>query len=292
MASFRSLFSLLLCSAIASGPSLVSQSVPPPASVHGRPVPASVDPMANSPFDASGAPASPFQILPAGEMSQADKDLLARFEPALQRQAKNMDMGFSQGNWTYAQLACPSFPNHLFLRFTRNGGKGDLSGFSASIPRASSGRLRLIPVLRRGYSLFSPAPANPVTVAVFNRILGEEKSSTKPNWVDVARCYAALAGADSEPPSSDQATAASISSIHPIMELTLDGRSIIRFVTAQPRPREWEMTFDRKGKLIDARYSSGKSEMLHQHPVGPPSKLRVTQVPPGGAVKSRPIPPA
>jgi hypothetical protein len=88
----------------------------------------------------------------------------------------------------------PALPEHLFLRFTRNDGAGDVSLFSASIPRGE-GRVRIIPIQRRGYSLFSPAPINAMTISAFNHIRDEERSDQAPDWLGTGLCYAALAGA-------------------------------------------------------------------------------------------------
>ena len=106
-----------------------------------------------------------------------------------------MVSSWSKGQWSYQQVVCPALPNHLFLQYTRNNGVGDVTMFTASIPRGGEGRVRIIPILRRGYSLFSPAPINALTISAFNHIRAEEPDGTSSNWLGNGLCYAALAGA-------------------------------------------------------------------------------------------------
>ena len=77
------------------------------------------------------------------------------------------------------KIACPRLTNHLFVQFTRNNGNGDVSIFSASIPRNGMGRIRIVPILKRSYSLFSPAPINSMTISAFNHIRSEEGANGK-----------------------------------------------------------------------------------------------------------------
>ena len=56
--------------------------------------------------------------------------------------------------------------------------------FSASIPRGGEGRVRIIPIVRKGYSLFSPARIGALTIASFNRIHSEEENTGwRANWL-------------------------------------------------------------------------------------------------------------
>src|SRR5580700_5396739 len=108
------------------------------------------------------------------QMSEKDRLLAANAESSIAEDAKYADLDFNQGQWSYQQVLCPTLPNHIFLRFLRNNGAGDVSMFSASIPRGEEGRVRIIPIQRRGYSLFSPAPINALTISAFNHIRAEE----------------------------------------------------------------------------------------------------------------------
>jgi len=197
------------------------------------------------------------EFLAPDRMAQQDRDRSADAESVIGERAGFAGLEFNQGKWSYWQIVCPALPNHLFLRFTRNDGAGDVSLFSASIPRGE-GRVRIIPIQRRGYSLFSPAPINAMTISAFNHIRDEERSDQAPDWLGTGLCYAALAGAHpqaallAEDAEGTEFTAA----MSAVLQIPNDGGAIIRFtdVAAAPRPMEWTMTFDGKGKLLKATH--------------------------------------
>ncbi|MFP5204367.1 MAG: hypothetical protein ACLGSH_03315 [Acidobacteriota bacterium] len=201
------------------------------------------------------APGSPLDALPVAsrkpaQMTEQDRNLEADAESAIAEHAGYAGLEFNQGKWGFRQIVCPAFPNHLFLRFTRNQGAGDVSVFTASIPRNSEGRVRIIPIERRSYSLFSPAPVNAQTIDAFNHIRAEERADGPTPWVGISLCYAALAGARLPlNPNDDADEAQTVSSILTVGE----GSGFVMRLTdlaAAPHPTEWALTFDRKGKLI------------------------------------------
>ena len=129
---------------------------------------------------------------PLEEMSQSDRDLAAKMQPAIRDAAAFVGIDFDKEKWSYRQLDCQALPGHLFLLFAGDSGVGDASLFSAAIPRAGKGRVRGIPVERRGFSLFSPAPVNLLAMAAFNRIRAQEPAGPLPDWLSTGLCYAAL----------------------------------------------------------------------------------------------------
>ena len=152
-------------------------------------------PMPFPPGSETAGPAATLEFRSYEQMSRQDRDLAADAESSIGERAGFAGLEFNQGKWSYQQIVCPALPNHLLLQFTRNNGTGDVSVFSASIPRGGDGRVRIIPILRRGYSLFSPAPINALTISAFNHIRAEEHSEQPPAWLETGLCYAALAGA-------------------------------------------------------------------------------------------------
>ena len=198
------------------------------------------------------------RLLSPAQMSEADRNLEAEAESSVAEHTGFADIAFNEGKWTYGELVCPAFPNHMFLRFTRNNGAGDVSVFSASVPRNGEGRVRIIPIQRRGYSLFSPAPINAVTVAAFNRIRSEEHAEAV-DWVGMALCYAALAGANPQigPSAALSGSMATINSMGPILANQPDGGALIHLTdqAAQPRPMEWGLIFNAKGRLVKATHA-------------------------------------
>ena len=187
------------------------------------------------------------------EMTAADRAIEANSQASIAQHAGLANFPLGEGTWSYRQIDCRAFPNHLFLRFTRNSGPGDRSVFSVSIPRSGDGRLLVIPVLRRGYSLFSPAASNNGTIADFNRIRREDGPHPKTGWLETALCYAALAGADPGiGPLTGDAVVDDPSPPLAEMQVLLDGGAIVRFTdeAALPHPQLWSLTFDPGGDLL------------------------------------------
>ena len=196
------------------------------------------------------------QFRPADAMTEADRELEAGAESSIAERAGFEDLEFNEGKWNYEQIVCPALPNHLFLRFTRNNGAGDQSIFSVSIPRGG-GRVRIIPILRRSYSLWAPAPINAITIAEFNRIRREDGVSRNSDWYGTALCYAALAGADPVVGPLLQDTSPGLPNTGMAeMEAPVKGGAIIRFIdrAGRPKPTLWTMTFDARGKLLKVKH--------------------------------------
>lgn len=228
---------------LAAGLIAAAQSAPPP---QWTPVPLAHP--VRAPFPLSGNLPLSVEIRPAAAIPEQDKELEANEESSIRAHAGLRFMDFTPGgNWHYWQIACPAFPGHLFLRFTRAAGKGDVSAFTASIPRFDQGRVRIIPIQRRGYSLWSPAPINKQTIWAFNHILAEERPSGPPQWAAIAVCYAALAGTGRE---------GALTPLHaPNLELEKNGGAIVNFATDDPRAKNWTMLFNNRGTLLKATHS-------------------------------------
>jgi hypothetical protein len=232
-------------------------SVPPPAPSRVRK--ATPRPMPFLPGDEASTPATSLEFRPADRMSQQDRDLVADAESTIGERARFAGLEFNQGKWSYQQVVCSALPGHLFLQFTRNNGTGDVSVFSASIPRTGDGQVRIIPILRRGYSLFSPAPVNALTISAFNHIREEEHADATPGWLATGLCYAALAGAHPQIGSPEEAADQKLPTAPPgRLFISLQGGAVISFVdvAAKPRPMQWTMTFNDKGKLLKATHSA------------------------------------
>jgi hypothetical protein len=191
-------------------------------------------------------------------MTPQDRDLAADAESSIGERAGFAGLEFNEGKWAYQQVVCSALPNHLFLQFTRNNGRGDVSVFSASIPRSGDGRVRIIPIQRRGYSLFSPAPINALTISAFNHIRAEEHIEATPEWLATGLCYAALAGAHPLIGSPEETNFRKLPAAPTGREVIPQrGGAVISFtdVSALPRPMDWTMTFNGKGKLLKATHS-------------------------------------
>jgi hypothetical protein len=239
-------------------------------------------------FSASGEAAGPSEAIEfrsGGKIAQKDSDLAEGARTLIARRAGLFGLELNRGHWSYDQLVCSAMPNHLFLRFTENGGAGDVSEFSVSIPRGE-GQLRIIPILRRGYSLFTPAPSNAQTIEVFNRIRTEEHPVKAPGWLESGLCYAALAGAQPEiafqasPSARDSANHQPQAAMPAVLKKQSDGGAIVRFAdkSALPRPIEWTMIFDGQGRLMKATRSPApliKEKTLQSVAAGVPASPKL-----------------
>jgi hypothetical protein len=215
----------------------------------------------------------------AEQLSESDRLLVANDESSVAEHAETDGFDLSRGRWTYEQIICPAFPNHLFLRYMQNHGVDDVSLFSASIPRFGQGRVRIIPIQKRSYSLFSPAPVNAITISAFNHIRAEEGAGASSSWVANGLCYAALAGARPQLTQPEQ-NAGTGSAMTAILQVQIKGGQVIRFVdaNAKPRPMEWSMTFDAHGKLIKATHNPAPE--MSERPVPESAGRPATQVVP------------
>lgn len=230
----------------------------PETELKSKPVDNRVRPM---PFSIDGVTSgriSAIEFRPFDRMSEKDRDLAADGEASIGEHAGFAGLEFNEGQWSYQQIVCPALPNHLFLQFTRNNGARDVSLFSASVPRGGEGRVRIIPIQRPSYSLFSPAPINALTVSAFNHIRREEHIEQAPDWLGTGLCYAALAGARPvAAPPVDEATPDKLPIAPPaVLVIANNGGAVIRFtdVAASAQPMEWTMTFNGKGTLLKATH--------------------------------------
>lgn len=187
-------------------------------------------------------------------MTQQDRELAERAQESMHANASLAGIEFGEGKWTYQQLTCQALPGHLFLLYRGDRGAGDVTLFSAAISRTGNGQVRIIPIQRRGFSPFSPAPVNALTIAAFNRIRSTEAASQNADWLATALCYAALTGAHPEtsPIQEKPADPGLVLSFPPTLEVGNDGESTVRFVdVASPhRPMGWALTFNGKGQLL------------------------------------------
>lgn len=229
-------------------------TVPPPPGIQPRPVPETqvVPPFAVSTSASKEAKAVEYR--PEAQMSAEDLDLVARDRLSIEEGADFAGMQWNQSKWNYDQVVCPVLPDYLLLLFRSQGSQGNESLFSAAIPRRSAGHVRVIPILRHGFSLYTPASTNPLTIAVFNQLRASEPSSRDADWLTTGLCYAALAGAHLVvSPTANKGADETLSwDTAPTLEISSKGGAIIRFVDATVARQvvDWGLIFDAKGRLL------------------------------------------
>jgi hypothetical protein len=249
-----------------------------------RIVPAPVEPAPFAPSRVRRNPVYSVKFENADHLTHRDRLLVANAESTIGELARSAGLEYSQNEWDYREITCPSFTNHVFLQFNHNNGRRDVSVYSASIPRNGVGKIRIIPILKRSYSLFSPAPINAMTVSAFNHIRAEEGQAANDDWLGNALCYAALAGAQPRILSADSwpSTHSPVPPLTAALDVRFDakGQEVISFddVAASTHPMEWTMTFTRDGKLIKATHNP--AAMLRAQPIPETSAVvRSRQVP-------------
>ncbi len=211
----------------------------------------------NTPFDLNAPPSERTKSVafrPEGSMTAEDRKAAAGAMPAIRERAALAGFDLGKGRWTYQQIVCPAFPTHILLFFLRNNGPGDVSEFSAILPRDGKGAVRVLPILRRSYALSPPAPVNPLTISAFNWIGAQEHPHKKMDWLTASLCYAALTGTRVVLPeqAGNQPGADVPLAMNPLLQVGLGGGAVVRFddVEAPRQLKEWDLTFDNRGKLL------------------------------------------
>jgi hypothetical protein len=225
------------------------------------------------------------------QINQQDRGLWAGAQAAIRERANAAGLDFSQGSWDAQQIVCSALPGHLFLTFTRGSGTGEASAFTASIPRGP-GQVRVIPILRRGYSLFSPAPINEQTLSTFNHIRAEEHPAQPSEWLATGLCYAALAGAHTQMGSASDAEQQKGSTAAPgSLTLSTGSGGEISFVDLNAKARRalWTMSFDGSGKLLNVTLSAAP-EAKQKGTQRTPAKVHSKPVPQPSEVRGKPVP--
>lgn len=226
-----------------SGASYKARTIAPAEAV----TPFAVNPLASQKVD-------PLLYVTLDQMSDADRALAASSGAKILEGADLAGFELNVGKWSSQQLVCKALPAHVFLLFRGDNGRGDQSVFSAAIPHNAKGRVRIIAVERRGYSLFLPAAINELTVSQFNRIRADEPENKSADWLATALCYAALAGARPALTTVSKGSTSATDSLvfPPTLEVGPLGESTVRFVdvASDTQPTEWALQFDPKGQLL------------------------------------------
>jgi len=215
-----------------------------------------------SPFDLNAPPServNSIEFRPQNAMAASDRTAANVAMPSIAKKSALEGFDLARGNWTYQQIVCPVLPEHLLLLFASNNGPGDQSMFSAIVPRGGNENVLILPILRRGYSPYSVAPANLMTITAFNEARAHENTGKKMDWVTAGLCYAALTGNQvmlSRPAMNPSKDALQFES-NPTLEIGDGGITVVSFidVAAPQQPKAWELTFDKNGKLLTASNS-------------------------------------
>lgn len=200
-------------------------------------------------------PPNPVLFRAARAITSADRQIISARWPSVTKEVELSGFNLGDPKWAYQQIVCPAFSENVLLIFWRSGGSGDRSSFSIIIPKESVGRMYVLPILRRGYSSFTPAPQSPMSVLAFDRALAGEQKAEMGDQLTLSLCYAALVGAH-------------VAVEAPTIEMEQDGGSVVRFIDAERpnRPEAWKLTFSKRGRLVRAGVRRAKSPTMRQAP--------------------------
>jgi len=232
--------------------------------IHPKPTPSPF------PLDGRGIARGALEFRAPGQMTAADRDLVSANEGEIARRAElqGFRLDSDAAGWGYEQAVCPVFPDHVILEYSRDSGKGDLTLFAAVVPRGE-GHVRVIPVRRRGYSLFTPSSANSLTLNDFNHLVKESPNGLDPDWLTLGLCYGALAGGHVRAalhPSS--AAEEEYPLLAPAMlSVSREGGAVVRLGDETPPPHgmDWKLTFAQSGRLLQVKHQA--AQVLTVRPV-------------------------
>jgi hypothetical protein len=190
-------------------------------------------------------PGRAVRLVPAEQMTEADRALAAAQEASLAQSPMGVLMEFDQGAWSYRKVDCAALPDYLLLRYERAEGLGSV--FTVSIAR-TGGPVKVIPVKRNGRPMHKPAAENAQTIADFNTMVAQEKGASQAGWLEIAECYAALAGGNpTRVPAGPAVPAGPQAKL--VMEDT--GAMTVQFAEMEAvPPMLWRLSFDAHGKLL------------------------------------------
>jgi len=191
-------------------------------------------------------------------MDSADRDLLRARQKELISEAQFYGYDITTGNWTYDQAICPQLPNTVLLHYLSKFPDGSESLFTALIPR-NAGRIRIVPVLYRNASPFTPAEKNPRNFAIFNTLVPAEIArkdvDVDGKWLSLGTCYAEVVGGRPNVPNEPSLDVATIKA--PLATFRIDTATKQRQVQFSDRDaakvfKIWTISFNEKGRVTAA----------------------------------------
>lgn len=144
-----------------------------------------------------------FTILQPNAMSAADAELVHAKQREIAGEAAFWGYHLNAASWDYDQVECPDMPDRVMLHYRSRSQAGAEWLFTALVPRGK-GRVLIVPVLYGNATPVRPAPEAERTISVFNQAVPAEIAAQagQPDgpWLNLAMCYAALAGAEPHVP--------------------------------------------------------------------------------------------
>src|SRR5271170_1784074 len=229
-------------------------------------------------------------------IDSADRDLLHARQKELISEAQFYGYDITAGNWIYDQAICPQLPNTLMLHYLNKFPDGSESLYTALVPR-NAGRIRIVPVLYRNASPFSPAVKNPRNFVIFNSLvpadIARKDAGLEGKWLTLGVCYAEVVGGRPNVPNEPSLDTATIKA--PLATFRIDATTKQRQVQFSDRDaakifKIWTISFNENGRVTAA--VSEDYETYVARIVQPPPPPRTTAPPPPPPSSVTPPPPA
>jgi len=232
-------------------------------------------------------------------IDNADRELLHRRKKELIAEAQFFGYDVTTSGWTYDQAICPQLPNTLLLHYLNKFPDGSESLFTALIPRAA-GRIRIVPILYRNSSPYSPAVKNPRNFAIFNSLvpadIAKKDSDPEGSWLSMGVCYAEVVGGRPNVPDDPSLDTATIKA--PVATYRFDATTKQKQVQFSDRDspkifKIWTISLDEDGRVtgaINEDYATYVARIVQ--PPAPPGTAPPPSSPPSRIIPEPPPPPS
>jgi hypothetical protein len=192
------------------------------------------------------------------QMSDEDRRLVNSRKKELVSEAEFFGYDISVSGWMYEQAICPQLPNTVLLHYLYKFPDDTQSQFTALVPR-SAGRVRVVPVLYRNASPYSPAVKNPRNFTTFNSLVpadvAKQDAGPEGNWLTLGVCYAEMVGSRPNVPDEPSLDTATIKA--PVATYRYDSTTKQRQVQFSDRDspkifKIWTISLNEQGRVTGA----------------------------------------
>ncbi len=201
-------------------------------------------------------------------MTSQDTAVVSSLTPELDRKAALASFDLSRPGWLYQQIACPAFPDFVFLAF-RHGPDPDGSSRFVAVLARDSPQVSIVSTVSHGLRPFESLWSKSSTYDIFNRMLRRERGliplGNAPNWLVISMCYAELSGKHvqvltSQPWPDPTMDLVRLNAGLPQMQISSDRSALVTFSDAS-KPTQtigWTLNFDRRGQITSVAHTSSR----------------------------------
>jgi len=230
-------------------------------------------------------------------IDSADRDLLHARQKELISEAQFYGYDITAGNWIYDQAICPQLPNTVLLHYLNKFPDGSESLFTVLVPR-NAGRVRIVPVLYRNASPFSPAVKNPRNFVIFNSLvpadIARKDAGLEGKWLSLGVCYAEVVGGRPNVPNEPSLDVATIKA--PLATFRIDASTNQRQVQFSDRDAAkvftiWTISLNKNGRVtgaVNEDYATYVARIFQPPP--PPGTTKPAPPPPSRVIAPAPTP--